>query len=211
MIQLVAMSTIMLGACPPENDFSVAAVLPASRLDVGRTYDLIVTVDVAGELESSIGSGEGTRTPLLFIDAPKSVRLLERAPKQAQSMEDFQKQFFDRPYGRRLLNKESRIKFKLRREPEPGEVFGLNVITYLDNGGGRDARFVRRRLHLSVTANATAVEVSADVTNWGRGKTLQVGDKVSSFAVVRADGSRFVLREHIGTSNILLMKYRRDT
>jgi hypothetical protein len=214
---VAAMPTSPSDATPAAPAFVVSAELDTTTLVVGETYVARVLLDVIGEIhrefvwEDPRKPGE-LRRPLLQIQSPPSVELLGVAPANLVTPGDFQESYLRMPFGRRLLDKETEVAFRLIAEPQPGDVLGLNVVTYIESDTAEDATFTRLRIDLPLTSGARGIGVTTSNSRWAGEDTLAIGDTAPGFELKDARSGRLVSLESVlGEKRALVMAYRRST
>ncbi|MCO6435574.1 MAG: hypothetical protein J5J06_00625 [Phycisphaerae bacterium] len=201
MLGLLCTLMAPLAAIPPDA-LSVSARMDAPSLEVGQTY----TIQLDAEFAKGVSAADaGIPAPILQIDVPTSAEL---AGKVLATQDELRKnEFLQAPYERLLKELPARVEFKLTREPASNEHFALNVIAYLADDEG-NSRFVRKRLTLPLAGSGEATPADPTTSTWGRGDTLQIGDRVEPFTLPRADGSKLSLDGYLGKKNIIVTTYR---
>ncbi len=197
--------------------FSASASIPAEILVVGESAEVMLIVEQPGEImlefwwERLREAGE-IRRPILLIEHNEKVELAGAVPADLVTPDDFQVSYLRMPYGRRVMTKETSIAFTLLAEPEPDDVLALNVITYLeDELDPQGARFVRRRIELPLRGGAQAQGVSSEVSRWGQGETLAIGDTAPDFELPDLTNRKRKLSDRLGDQRVLILAYRRAT
>ena len=118
-------------------------------------------------------------------------------------------EFLMAPYERPAEPGETRIDISVADTRDADERIAVNVIAYMRRGEKGPARFVRKRLELPVTPDATGAPAASPDSHWGDERAgLQVGDRAASFSWPKADGTTVSLEDHLGERNILLTTYR---
>lgn len=211
----VAVASPGAGNGAGEGAFSVTATMP-DELVVGEETALRLTVEQPGEIMTEFWwvrtrvEGE-IRRPMLLVEHHDKVELSGAPPEEMVTPDDFQVTYLRMPYGRRILAKETEVAFTLTAEPGPDDVLALNVITYLEGDAPRDARFVRRRVELPLRAGATAAGAPSDVSRWGEGETLSIGDVAPDFELPDLVGRKKSLSSLLDDRRVLILAYRRAT
>lgn len=203
MVQLMGLAVLLLGADSAEEAVQVSARLVGSSLEVGGHYEIELGFDVS---EGWSASESGMAHAILQIDVPKSVKLDGEVLKGQKELS--KNEYLQAPYERLIEENPTRVGFRVKREPEAGERFRFNVLAYVSREGEEDSWLVRRRLELDLSGQAEGVVVSAERSDWGRGRLLQIGDKASAFTLPRADGSKVSLRGFRGKKNVVVSTYR---
>ncbi len=150
--------------------------------------------------------GAGVPAPILQIDVPPSVKLNGKVLKTQKALS--RNNYLQAPFERLLEELPARIGFRTSNRLGADERIGLNIITYVTDGGARNARFVRRRLELAPTAGSEATTVSAKSSKWGKEDLLQIGDTADAFTLPRADKSTVSLEQFRGKKNVIVTTYR---
>lgn len=203
MVQLMGLAVLLLGADSAEAAVGVSARLNASSLEAGGNYEIELGFDVS---EGWSASEAGMPHAILQIEVPKSVKLAGEVLKTQRELG--KNEYLQAPYELLIEENPTRVAFTLKREPEAGERFSFNVLAYVSREDEEDSWFVRRRLELALSAQAEGAVVSAERSDWGRGRLLQLGDKASAFTLPRADGSKVSLRGFRGKKNVVVSTYR---
>lgn len=224
---------LLAALAPPLSAAAVASTSPASPLDVptfaaraeldarplvvGETSVLRVLLDVDAGIHREFAwedprkPGE-LRRPILQIQTPASVELLGAAPTNLVTPGDFQQSYLRFPYGRRLLDTQTEIAFRLIAPPELGDTLGLNVVTYLEGDEPGEAIFVRLRIDLPLTPGASATGMPGATSRWAGDDTLSIGDTAPGFSLKDARTAKTVSLESVlGQKRALVMAYRRST
>ena len=171
-----------------------------ARLD-GTT--LMVTFDTAQPL------GDGGRHPVLQLDLPDGVRLVERPIEDPQGRRATLDLYSGFPWGRFVFAPE--VEIPLEIDADADGTIALNVTTYLDGERPEDAVFVRRRLELEASYGATARTVEPTTTAWGPGGLTHVGDRAPAFDLPAGVGDRLVLADELAHGQpLFLLTYRSD-
>jgi len=182
-------------------NIEVHATLTADSLEVGGVYQFEVALDLAGR-----SAGEaGIPHPFIQIDVPRSARLKGKVINDMKSLRG--NEFLREPFERLMKANPETVAFKLIRQPEEDDAFYVNVIGYLSDKDGQ-AEFIRRRLKLPLVAGATTTAVDATDSNWGRDKSLQIGDKAKNFKLPSAAGENVSLKQFRGEKNVIVTTYR---
>jgi len=200
---LLLLAPLMAAVGPiPDEAVKVSAHLTADALEVGGEYEFVVDVEIA---EGVSTSEAGVPAPILQIKVPKSVKLLG---KELTTYKELSKnEFLEEPYERLLKELPATVKFKVVRRPKSKDHFSMNVLAYLA-GGSKGSGFFRRRLELAVSPGATATMADPTETDWGKTKTLQIGDKAKKFRLTGADGETVSLKDFKGKKNVIVTTYR---
>lgn len=202
MIPLILASLAAAFGPVSHDSVKVVADLPTDVLEVGGEYEFVISADFG---ESLSASEAGIPAPILQIAVPKSVKLLGKELKTYAELK--QNEFLEEPYERLLKNLPATIRFKLVRKPKRDDHFSLNFLAYT-TGASSDAGFLRRRLILPVAPNATSSVADSSPSDWGKTKTLQIGDKAKNFKLTDADGHKIVLKDYKGEKNVIVTTYR---
>lgn len=203
MVQLMGLAVVLLGADSAEEAVHVSARLVGSSLEVGGHYEIEVGFDVS---DGWSASEAGMPHAILQIEVPKAAKLDGEVLRTQGELS--KNEYLQAPYELLMEENPTRVGFTLKREPEAGERFSFNVLAYVSREGEEDSWFVRRRLELDLSGQAEGVVVSAERSDWGRGRLLQLGDKASAFTLPRADGSKVSLRGFRGKKNVVVSTYR---
>ena len=183
----------------------VIANLTADALEVGGEYEFVISADFGDHLSPSAA---GIPAPILQIAVPKSVKLLG---KELKTYDELAKnEFLEEPYERLLKDLPATIKFKLVRKPKRDDHFSLNFLAYIagDSSDSGGAGFLRRRLTLPVAPRATSSVADPSRSDWGKTKTLQIGDKAKSFKLTDSEGKKVRLADYKGEKNVIVTTYR---
>ena len=193
----------LAGVGPTDADaFSVRVKLDADKLEVGGKYELELFVEMAKGWSSSEA---GMPAPILQIQAPSCVKL---EGKVLQAKRDLSRnEYLLAPYERLIKENEAHVEFTLVAAPSADEHFALNVLAYV-GGNDDEQRFVRKRIVVPITANASGSEVAVTSSDWGDHDTLEIGDKASVFSLPRADGTTLDLSSYLGKKNVIVTTYR---
>lgn len=200
-------------------DVSFSATMPNSQLVAGEEYAIDVELDLPGTINPHFMWEEGfeqtgLRRPLLFLDVPDCVELIGGPPEPLQTPDDYQRSFIHDPYGRRLLEASSTVRFKLLEKPGRKDRIGLNLVVYTGTLGTdtrEDSGFVRLRAELPIRKRARAKAKPSKNSEWGPGDLLQIGDEAPDFDLPTPAGERLKLSSFEGEQNVLLVVYRRET
>ncbi|MEM7308242.1 MAG: hypothetical protein AAF682_16295 [Planctomycetota bacterium] len=196
---------------PSEGSISVSAYVDADELVVGEEYTFVVELDLPASMDASKA---GAPAPFLQLDVPPSVRLVGEEVKGFRALS--RNEFLHEPYERLITETPLAVPFDLIAEPAEGETIGINIVTYAraaegegaEGDGGKDY-FFRERLELPVKPLAEGVKAKAPKSSWGTDeKALQIGDRATSFALPRADGTEYDLGSVLGKSNVIVTTYR---
>lgn len=187
----------------PENVVHVSAQVDADALSVGSEYKIVFDAHFK---DGWSGGMAGIPAPFLQIEVPTSVELTGRVLKTYKELS--RNEFIEEPFERLVRETPLEIGFKVIKEPDANEPFGLNFVSYASPASGDDAYFVRRRLSLPIAPNASAELVEPTRSNWGPEGLLQIGDKAAPFSLPRADGSKVSLGQYRGKKNVIVMTYR---
>jgi len=182
-------------------NIEVHATLTADSLELGEDYHFEVTMELSGR---SAGKA-GIPHPFLQIDVPKSARLKGKVVDDMKSLR--RNEFLREPYERLMKENPQSIPFKLIRRPREDDAFYVNVIGYLTGDDG-ETEFIRRRLKLPLLPGAKATAVDPSDSNWGRDKSLQIGDKAKNFKLPSAAGEKVSLKQFRGDKNVIVTTYR---
>ncbi len=182
-------------------NIELQATLSAEALEVGHVYQIEVVMELAGLSADKAGIPH----PFLQIDVPKSAKLKGKVIDDMKSLK--RNEFLREPYERLMKENPAQIDFKLVRQPGEDDAFYINVIGYLAGEDGQ-AEFIRRRLRLPLTPGATSTAVDATDSNWGRDKSLQIGDKAKTFKLPSAAGEKVSLKTFRGDKNVIVTTYR---
>lgn len=202
MLGITAMTVLLAVAQPPEDAVGVSARLDASELTVGKDYEITLDINLKdGWSISTAGIGGA----ILQIDVPRSIRLSGKVLKSRKELAE--NEYLAAPYERLLVEFPAHIAFTLKKEPKESDRIALNVLAYASTGSD-EVYFVRKRLELALSPGATAVEVDASTSDWGRGDGLQIGDRAKKFKLPQANGGKVKLKKLLGKSNIIVTTYR---
>jgi hypothetical protein len=204
MIQAVVLSLMVAAAPLPDDAVKVSAKIDAGQLEVGKTYEIQLSVDID---DAYSVSRAGIPAPFVQIDVPKSVQL---EGKVLETYKELSKnEFLQKPFEQLIDANPQKIAFKLLAQPGPDDHFTLNVTAYLTKDPKENGWFVRRPLILPVKGGATAAPGDANRSNWGRDeKLLQIGDQAAAFDLPTADGKKIALDTYLGKKNIIVLTYR---
>ncbi|MFQ5463336.1 MAG: hypothetical protein ACE5E5_12020 [Phycisphaerae bacterium] len=182
-------------------NIEVHAALTADSLELGKEYHFEVTMELAG-----LSAGKaGIPHPFLQIDVPKSARLKGKVIDDMKSLR--RNEFLREPYERLMKENPQQIAFKIIRQPGADDAFYVNVIGYLAGDDGQ-TEFSRRRLKLPLVPGAKATAVDPSDSNWGRDRSLQIGDKAKNFKLPSAAGEKVSLKQFRGDKNVVVTTYR---
>ena len=183
----------------PDDVMTVTACIDAAELQVGHEYEATLNFDFKDGW-----TGVGISAPILQIEVPKGIELTGQVLTEYAELA--KNEFLQEPFERLLKESPAKIGFKVVKPPSENTTFGLNLLAYV--GSGDDAWFVRRRLTLPVAPGANASPASADDSNWGVDKVLQIGDRAAPFTLPRADESKVSLGKFRGKKNVIITTYR---
>ncbi len=198
---LMILSVTAIGPAP-DASVKVTATLDAETLDTGDQYDIVVDIDFG---EGRSASGAGIPAPILQIDVPESIKLIGEEITGHRALA--KNEFLQEPYERLLKKLPARIPIQLVKTPEENDRVGLNVIAYVGDDTA-SSFFVRRRIDLPLAPNATAPATNPSKSDWGKNKTLQIGDKAQEFKLPTAAGSKVALKDYLGEKNVIVTTYR---
>lgn len=187
----------------PDDAMTVSARIEAESLEVGSEYEIVLTLD---RMDGVSVAEAGMPAPILQIKVPSSVKLSGQVLKDYKELA--RNEFLEAPFERLVVENPLRVPFILRREPNPDEHFVLNVLGYVTANGEDDCRFVRRTLKLPLAPGAVATAQPATTSDWGKTRTLQLGDRALPFTLPRADGTKLALRKYLKKKNIIVTTYR---
>jgi len=215
---LLSFIFLMLCQADPTEGFRVRASIPETELVVGEASSFTLTIEAAGEIDQSFdyrresSPTDKLQKPILQLEVPDAVEILDAylPEDERKGMRAWLEYYLDKPYGRLITEKITEIPFKLVRVPREGETLGLNLITYVNGRDLQSARFIRRRIDLPLRAGAEAVGSEGRRSDWGRGNTIQIGDRVADFELPVGDGTRLKLADHVGKTPIFILTYRAD-
>ena len=193
----------LLLAAPPSNVVRVSAKIAADALEVGQTYELVISVNLRPGWSAS---DSGIAQPLLQISLPDSVEPTQPVMTSYQQLS--QNEFLSAPFERMVTGKTERVEFKLLRQPSPEDRIAFSILAYVGQKDSDDAWFVRKRYEVAIEPGAKARKASTDVSDWGIGDELQIGDKAAAFELPQADGSIVSLAKYLGKKNIVITTYR---
>ena len=203
MIAIILPALLCQTSQPPEGVLTVSAGIEASELQPGGHYAIDVQYDIDEQFSAA---GAGVPGPLLQIDVPSSVTLLG---PEALSLAELRKTgFVDAPYERVLEKAPARIDFEYVGPAGHDKPIYLNFMAYIQGGSDEESYFVRRRLELPVAAGARAKTVEPTQSDWGVRDVLQIGDKLTTFELPRANGETVSLSKYLGKKNIVITTYR---
>ncbi len=204
MIQILALSLLILGTPPADDVLTVSAELEAGDLKVGSEHEIVIKVGIK---EGWSASQAGLPAPLLQIDAPPSVKL---AGEILTTYKELSKnEFLQAPFERLLKKQEERVKFMLVQRPDPDEQIGLNIMAYVSEDPTVNSYFIRRRLTLEPAPGAKATQADAAKSDWGFDKNLlQIGDVAADFNLPKAFFPPVSLGHYLGEKNIIVATYR---
>ena len=197
--------------------------LMSSLVALGGVPDDVLTVTAHVEIGRKPGRGDivlevkfkdgyasdkdGITHPILQIDVPASIKLQGRELTDYRSLSG--NEFLNEPYERLVKDATTRIPFSTKRGADSGQaVIGLNILAYVTSTSGDGSWFVRKRLEIGTADGSKAKEVSATNSKWGKEPILHIGDKATTFALPRADGSTVSLDSYLGEKNIIVTTYR---
>jgi hypothetical protein len=201
---LIPLALTLVAPVLPADEVRITATLDATEMTVGGAHEIRLEIVFP---ESVVASEAGVPAPLLQLDVPPSVKLTGKTLTTLKELRA--NEFIAEPYERLLEDTLSAISFELVSAPAEGATIGLNVIAYVSAGDGSEPVFMRRRLELSLSAGASAVEATEPNSRWGNDKALlQIGDQLQPFKLPLADGYELSIAEWIGQSNIILTTYR---
>ena len=207
LLKAFTLATYVAGAALPaaaSDLLTVKARHAADRLEVGKSYEIIVELTVKDGYSASEGGIPG---PLLQIDVPDCVKLSGKELKSHRELS--RNEFLQEPYERLLSENPARIGFKLTSAPAADDVIALSVLAYVGAESKKeDVHFVRQRLHLAVAGGAEAEPVNHKVSTWGHEGLLQIGDKADLFTLPKANGETVALADLVGKTNIIVTTYR---
>ena len=198
-------------------ELGASARIAATTLEVGAQYEIVLTLELEGQINPLYTWEEGyqpggLRRPLVQIDAPAPVTLLGGAPNELLTPDDFQASFLRAPHGLRAKGKQVRIPFRLESAPKPKDSIGINVIVYLGQDTRREARFVRRRIELPLRAGAESAAEQEGDGSWGPDGVLAIGDDAPDFELFGLTlGAKTALRGLRARSDVLVLFYRGAT
>jgi len=208
---LVAMSGPVgapdLGVSAP---IAATATIRSDALEPGETYAIRLRLKLPGDPNVKVmQSGRGAiRAPLLLIDAPESIELLDAEPADQSRQGKSQANFLRMPYGRRIIKDITRVDFRLLKEPGPEETIGLNIVTYLDGDGAASAQFVRERIELPLKPKARAKARRSDDSRWGPDDGLDIGDAAPGFELPQDEETVVSLESFRGKKHVIVTTYR---
>lgn len=194
-------SLLLCTAPLPDNAITISARIDAESLDVGKSYNIVLDLKL---LDGISTSDAGIPAPIVQIDVPKSVTLEGKVLHEIRELA--KNEYLQAPCERLVEEWPATIKFELKRKPSQNEQFHLNILAYVHTDD--NDYFVRRRIALPVVAGASSVSAAPTISDWGDGKTLQLGDKAIPFTLPRADGTKLRLAQYLGKQNIILTTYR---
>lgn len=196
--------------------FDVNAQMATGDLVVGQEYHFVVNVVSEEDIDSDFGTRtheawqKGLRKPILQLDIPATIELSEvpdaEGPKK--SAEDRINNLLEKPYGRLITAKSTKVFFKLLAQPKKGDEIGINVVSYVETENPEDAKLIRHRLQLPLTAGAKAYKAKKANSSWGTRETLGIGDKAPAFDLPTGDNNRLKIADYLGTKPIFLLTYR---
>lgn len=201
-MSMVVQVVVLLGALSlPGDAFVVSMRIDAVALQPGKTYDIVVDVQVANGVSTS---DAGVPAPVVQIKAPSSTRLVGTVLDTREKLS--RNEFLMAPFE--LLAKEfpMRIPFELRENPGDDEHFSLNLLAFVRHEN--DDYFVRRRLELPLRPGASATLVEPTASDWGDSSVLTLGEPADSFSLPKADGTRVSLEQYRGKKNVVVTTYR---
>ncbi|MHC4909208.1 MAG: hypothetical protein ACYTF9_05760 [Planctomycetota bacterium] len=202
-----ALLAAALLAATGDTPLVVTATIGDASLAPGEA--LTLTIDVTAGDGWSV-SGAGIPNAILQLDVPKAVTL---DGKVVESLRDLARnEFLEEPYERMIEPGRSRVGFTLERRPDASARLGVNVVAYARREAPTDGEpkyaFVRRRVELPLEPGATASSSEqAQVSNWGRGRGLQIGETAPDFDLPRGDGTTVTLGQMRGTP-VIVTTYR---
>lgn len=197
--------------------------LMSSLVTLGGVPDDLLVVSAHVEIGRKPGRGEvvlelkfkdgyaadkdGIAHPILQIDVPVSIRLAGQEITGYRALS--RNEFLNEPYERLIKDATTRIPFASERGADSSQaVIGLNILAYMTSPSGDASWFVRKRLEIGTADGSKAKEVSATNSKWGKEPILHIGDKATTFALPRADGSTVSLDSYLGEKNIIVTTYR---
>ncbi len=201
-LAILTLLAVAVASPPPDSPLVISAKLLADQLVVGQEYTIELNVQLADGWSTS---SAGVPAPILQIDVPKSVELSGKVLETHQELA--KNDFLDAPFERLIKDWPARVDFKLTRRPGDHDAIRMNVLAYVGDDSG-DARFFRRRLVLPVKPNAVAEIGSPDESNWGKVKSLQIGDKAKPFELPTGDDRKVNLEDYLGKQNVIITTYR---
>lgn len=162
---------------------TAVAEIPSKSLEVGEEYEVVVTVEFDGEIAQQFPWEEGydrsmAYRPLLQLDVPPCMELVGSPPAQMETPLDFQQTYQKLPMGRRMMEKEERIAFRLLEKPDPKDRLGINLVYYggpIDADDAETSTFERLRMDLKPKGGSRAKAKPSKVSSWTT-NTLQIGD-----------------------------------
>lgn len=186
---------------PP--DVIAAELSLPSQLPVGQPARLEVRLEVA---DGWALDQAGLPAAILQVHAPDAITLSgEVLAGRALARNNF----MHAPYERLAPDNAATIEFQLEREPAEGDRIALNVLAYAKRAEADGVWFIRQRYELPLAPGARGRRVSADTSDWGRGDTLQLGDRFPALELPRIDGQGPVdLGARLGKQNIVISTYR---
>lgn len=200
---LFLLPAVMAAGADSDDSVRISATIPVAVLEVGKEYEFVLNVELG---EGGSASSAGIPSPLLQILVPPSVELVGKVLETRKELR--QNEFLQAPFERALSELPAKIPFKLVKQPTGEDVFYLNVLAYVTPSPDAPATFLRRRLALPVSANATASEVNPVPSDWGVGKELQIGDQAGGFKLPSAAGGKVSLKSFRGKKNVVVSTYR---
>lgn len=203
MISMNQVLMLLILSTVPEDVVRVSARVDADSLLVGSEYTIVFD---ARFKDGWSGGKAGISAPFLQIEVPASAELTGRVLKTYKELS--RNEFIQEPFERLVRDTPLEIGFKVIKEPDANEQFGLNFVTYATPASGDDAHFVRQRLSLPIAPNASAELVEPTRSNWGPEGLLQIGDKAAPFSLPQADGKKVALGQYLGKKNVVVMTYR---
>lgn len=196
--------------------FDVNAQMATGELVVGQEYHFVVTIMSDEEIDSDFATKtdqawqKGLRKPILQLDVPAIIELSDvpdaEGPKK--STEDRINKILEKPHGRLITAKSTKVSFRLIGKPKKGDEIGINVVGYTETDNPKEARLIRHRLQLPLSANAKAYKAKKRSSDWGTRDTLGIGDKAVAFDLPTGDNNRLKIADYLGTKPIFLLTYR---
>lgn len=199
LVQLLMASILTVGTAP--NDLiAVEATIVAGRS--GRS-SIVLKYTVK---EGYTASGAGIPAPILQIDVPDSISLVG---KELTTLNDLKRNnFLHDPFEKLLKRTTTRILFTKPSKPDPESKIGLNFLAYVGQSSGDQVWFIRQRLEIGTAVGSTAALATSPNSTWGKGETLNIGDRAHPFTLPRANGEAVALESFLGTKNIIVTTYR---
>lgn len=201
MLKTIVLVPLLIAPAPPADVVNVTATVATDALVIGNESHLNVAVAFKDGWTAA-----GLPGPILQIKTPPSVELVGEEITDPRALA--RNEFLKAPFERMIEGGSTRVAFKLTDEPAEDERIRFNVLTYVAAGADEDAHFVRRRYELPLKAGATAIEMAATPSDWGRGDELQLGQDAPKFELPRADGSTVKLADALGENPVIVTTYR---